>query len=212
MNVNTNTNNDEDGKTPNHQDFKLCASGAGVIVYQLFDDKIRVLLALRAKEVGQGYGITGGGFVECKNIDNAPINTLFQTSDEAFREMMEENTGFEKIIDADDFIERAQPISLVHARINDINRVHSVSMFALRVTDNEWKKISVLAPSKEREGSLREYFVTWDSKIDRRVPERSVRIINAHGEPITQSGFWHKHEMHTIACIAWHAQNDRLWK
>jgi hypothetical protein len=199
----------------NHQKFKLCASGTGVIVYQFVGPTcIRILLAMRDKGVGRGHGVTGGGFVECKHIHKSPAGSLFQTADEAHREANEENPGFAEIIPADDFIERAQAISSVHARTDDINEIHAVTMFGLRATtDNEFKRFKNLAAGTEREGSLMEYLMHWDSdiKIDRREPERYVRIVNHEREPVIQEDFWHKHEMHTIACIAWHAQNQHLW-
>ncbi|MEK7639273.1 MAG: hypothetical protein AAB388_03890 [Patescibacteria group bacterium] len=197
----------------NRQDQKLAASGAGVIVFNQKDDYIKVLLARRSKKVGAGLGITGGGFAQCDEIDQQPVGTIIYTADEAYRETCEENAGFAEIISADDFLERAQPVTLIHVRVADDNRVHVASFFALRVTDIEWDAMKQLRPGgdDERAGPLLESLVRWDQNITRRQPERYVSIELVTGEVVGMADFWHKHEVRAIASIAWHAQHKRLW-
>jgi hypothetical protein len=208
----------DNGPLLNPQGWKLAASGAGVIVFQPLDNCLRVLLSLRADNVGYGHGITGGGFVECKDIDKAKVGTVVQTADEAYREAREENAGFEKVIDIDSFLERAQLVSSIHARIADENRVHCANMFALRANGSEWKQFAALPPGvdesgkEERSGPLLEYFVRWgDAVVDRRNPERYVTITDTNGRILTMTDFFHPHEFHAIAAIAWHKQNGKLW-
>ncbi len=198
--------------------WKLAASGAGVIICQPIDTYLRVLLSMRAKNVGYGHGITGGGFVECGDIDQMPIGTVVQTADEAYREAHEENAGFETVISKDSFLERAQPVSLIHARVHDENRVHTANMFALRVSGSEWNQFASLRPgvdaagTEEREGGLMEYIIRWgETVIDRRNPEDYVTIANRAGRQLRMNNFFHPHEFHAIAAIAWHQQNGKLW-
>jgi hypothetical protein len=55
--------------TLNTQEYKLAATGAGVIVCQQLDRyRFRALLSMRDASVGKGIGITGGGFVENGDI------------------------------------------------------------------------------------------------------------------------------------------------
>ncbi len=193
--------------------FKLAAPGAGAMVFQELDSNtFRVLLAMRTALVGLGLGITGGGFIECGAIDALQVDTIIQTADEAYRELCQENLGFENVVDIDTFLLHAQPIALVHARTNDVNRVHSVNMYGFRANDSQWNRIAALEPGldKERTGPLLEHIVRWKGKIDRREPERFVTIEDARGRFLERHDFHHKHEMHTVASIAWHAQNGRL--
>ena len=80
------------GKMKNTQHYKLVGSGAGVIVYQVLNaTKIRLLLSVRSAVVGEGFGITGGGFVEAGQLLNTPLRTMVETASEAYREVDEEN-------------------------------------------------------------------------------------------------------------------------
>lgn len=206
-------------KPLNQQHWKMAASGTGAIVCQPLETNcVRVLLSERAANVGPGRGITGGGFVECGEVLAMPIGTVIQTADEAFRECCQENGGFENVICKDAFLERAQPVSLVHAHTNDVNEVHAVTMFALTVSDREWKQFAALPPGIdehgkiEREGPLLEYFVRWAGSIDRRQPERYVSISDVSGRVLYIRDFFHPHEFHAIAAIAWYQQTGRLWR
>lgn len=204
-------------KPLNQQRWKMAASGSGVIVCRPYEQGLRVLLARRGAIVGQGYGITGGGFIECGGLLMRPIGTVIQTADEAFREACEENQGFEDVIDADSFLERAQPVSLIHARIDDLNEVHTAAMYALSASGSEWTRFKALPPGidengkVERDGALMEYFVTWSAPIDRREPERYVIVADGEGRQLRMDDFFHRHEFHAIAAIAWHQQNGKLW-
>ena len=203
----------------NTQEHKRAASGAGVVVFQLLDERvIRLLLSVRTKDVGPGFGITGGGYVKVNAIYGMLVGSIVQTADEAHLESLEENGGFEKVISADEFLERAQPITTILVRTPDLNQVHDVTMYALCAKDDaEWEAIAVLPPGVdidgkvEREGPLLECIMTWESDISRRTPEQAVSFAYADGSPLDVTGFFHKHEVHGIATIAWHAENERLW-
>lgn len=205
-------------KPKNQQQWKMAASGAGVIVCRRIEAGLEVLLSMRAKIVGEGLGITGGGFVKCDALLEKPIGTVIQTADEAFGEACEENGGFENVISKDAFLERAQPVSLIHARIDDPNEVHVAAMYALRaVSTAEWNQFKALPPGiedggkSERIGPLLPRVVRWSSPIDRREPERYVTIANSEGRQSRISDFYHPHEFHAIAAIAWYEQRGYLW-
>ena len=205
-------------KLLNQQQWKMAASGAGAIVCQPRKKGLRVLLSERAANVGQGRGITGGGFVECGDVLTKKVGTVIQTADEAFRECCQENGGFEKVISKDAFLERAQSVSSIHARTDDLNEVHAATMYALVVNKREWKQFAALPPGVdehgkiEREGPLLEYFVRWYGTIDRREPERYVSISDPSGRVLYTTDVFHPHEFHAIAMIAWHLQNGKLWR
>lgn len=199
--------------------WQLIATGAGVIVYQLLSKRaMRVLLSVRTKNVGQGYGITGGGFVEVVAVDALPIGSIVQTADDAHREAHEENKGFAAVISADAFLERAQPVGTFHVRTADSNRVHGVTMYALRaISYVEWMHFAALEPGVdidgkvERDGPLLECLVEWTPDITRRTPEAAITMTHLDGAPIQASEFFHGHEVHAIATIAWNAEKGRLW-
>ena len=201
----------------NHNEWKLAAPGAGVIVYNRTEQFFRAWLSMRTNNVGAGLGITGGGFVECKEVDAMKVGSVIQTVDEAWRECHEENAGFENVISKDAFMARANPTSLVHARADDINRVHCANMYALRVTDEEWLKIGALPAGldakgrPEREDDLREVMVSWNGPIDMRRPERFVTMQKPDGERVWIDDFNYPHEFHAVASIAWNIQNPREW-
>ncbi len=205
-------------KPKNQQQWKMAASGAGVIVCRRIEAGLEVLLSMRAKIVGEGFGITGGGFVKCDALLAMPIGTVIQTADEAFGEACEENGGFETVISKDAFLERAQSVCQIHARIDDLNEVHVANMYALRAQSTaEWNQFKALPPGiedggkSERSGPLLPYVVRWSSPIDRRKPERFVTIENPEGWQLRLSDFFHPHEFHAIATIAWYEQNGKLW-
>jgi hypothetical protein len=201
------------------QEHKRAASGAGVVVFQPLGERtMRILLSLRSKDVGTGFGITGGGYVKVNVIYDMPIGAIVQTADEAHVESLEENGGFEKVISADEFLERTQPVCTILVRTPDLNQVHDVTLYALCAKDDaEWETFAALPPGIdaegkiEREGPLLECILTWEPDISRRTPEQSVSFAYADGQSLDVTGFFHKHEVHGIATIAWHAEKDRLW-
>jgi hypothetical protein len=203
----------------NPQGWKMAAPGAGVIVCQLLGlREIRFLASLRAKSVGEGHGITGGGFVECNKLYKEPVGTIAQTADEAHREAREENADFDKVISVDEFLKRAQPIALFNVRTSDLNGVHAVTMYSLCVKDDaEWERFVLLEPGVdesgkiERIGPLLEYTMRWTSDISLREPEKAVTFTGVDGEQLPFDCFFHAHEVRAIASIAWHAENERLW-
>ena len=201
------------------KEYRRAASGAGVVVFQMLDERVmRILLSLRSKDVGTGFGITGGGYIKVNAIYGMLIGSIVQTADEAHLESLEENGGFEKVVSADEFLERAQPITTILVRTPDLNQVHDVTMYALCAKDDaEWEAIAALPPGVdidgkvEREGPLLECIMTWGSDISRRTPEQAVSFAYADGQSLDVAGFFHKHEVHGIATIAWHAEKERLW-
>ena len=204
----------------NHDSWKMAAPGAGAIYYQRMAESrsFRAWLSMRTSNVGEGYGITGGGFVECAEIDKMEVGSVVQTVDHAWRECMEENAGFEHVIDKDSFLIRARPASLLLARADDINRVHSASLYGIPALDDaEWHRIGALPAgldkkgNKEREDRLREVHVTWDGAIDPREPQRYITMAEPGGKRIWQDDFNYAHEFHGVASIAWNIENPRAW-
>lgn len=183
----------------NHQHFKMAAPGCGVICFRGTETPgvTEVILSERAAKVGAGLGITGGGFVECGEIDQQPVGFISLSAEEAYRECREENLGFEDIISLEDFCERAQLVSSFHVKAGDVNRVHSCTYFALRLTDDEWAKVMALPPSDERKGAL------ISAKLDY-VPVAGTRLEGA-------SRFYHKHELRAFEDMAKLAAKGRLF-
>lgn len=140
----------------NHQLFKMAAPGCGVIAFRdaANPGELEVILSQRAESVGAGLGITGGGFVECGDIYKEKVGFISLSADEAYRECVEENPGFENIISLEDFRERVQLVASFCVKAADVNGVHACTYFALRLTDEEWDKVMALPPSEERDGDL----------------------------------------------------------
>jgi hypothetical protein len=201
---------------PNPPGWKQAAPGSGAIVYQVKDSWLRVMLSMRTANVGAGYGITGGGFIECGVIHESPVGTIVLAVDEAFRECCEENAGFENVIDADSFMIRSQSVNPLASKSSDINSVHMANMFALRVNDSEWKQMLSLLPgldgkgNPEREEGMHEFFLRWDGVIDPRNPECYVSVVDSSGARISRDDFCHPHEYFVITTLAWMQQNNRL--
>lgn len=196
----------------NTQEFKLAASGAGVIVcQQRSKHSFRALLSTRAKSVGLGLGITGGGFVEINDIFAKQPGYVIETVVEAWREATEENDGFAELFPLDDFLDRAQSIATMHARTSDVNGVHGTNFYALTVTDEEWERAAALKPGPERHGPLMEVWVEFTDKVIHRCqPEVGITLRMDDGKEC-QSGFYHLHEKRALAHIAWHVQQGLLW-
>jgi hypothetical protein len=206
-------NEEHSVEPPNTQKYRLAATGAGMIVCQERSrHTFRALLAMRARVVGVGYGITGGGFVEQADIFSKPFGFVRLTAEEAWRETVEENPGFESIISLEDFLERAQSISSLHVRVNDDCGIHGANYYALTVTDEEWDLIAVLPASAERDGQLIEVYVDFTNKVlHRHDSEKHITLMLPDGRAAC-GGFYHKHEMHSLGQIAWHIQQGFLWK
>lgn len=189
----------------NAQTYKLAAPGCGVIVYRQ-DAKggLTVLLSRRAAKVGEGYGITGGGFVECGDLMEQPVGTISENTDEAYREAKEENPGFDEIFSRETFRERCQPLAGFSVRTADSSGVHACSYYGLRVNDAEWAAICRLPPSDERDGDLVPVPLIWLRTINRHKPEDHIVLAGA-------SNFFHQHELRAFGMLAWLAANKRLW-
>lgn len=189
----------------NAQTYKLAAPGCGVIVYRRDENGgITVLLSRRSASVGKGYGITGGGFVECGDLMAKPLGTISENVDEAYREAKEENPGFENIISLAAFRERCQPLAGFTVRTADSSGVHACNYYGLRVTDAEWEAIRQLPPSDERNGDLVPTALIWLRTIKRDKPEDHIVLNGARD-------FFHQHELRAFGMLAWLAANNRLW-
>ncbi len=197
----------------NTQKYKLAGTGAGVIIcQQMSPNAFRALLSMRSSTVGLGLGITGGGFVENGAIFlKRKPGYIIETAAEAWRETREENRGFGKVIPRKKFIERGQPISSLHVRVDDENGVHGTNFFALTVNDDEWSAIAMLKGSRERKGPLLEVLVDFQSAtLERLKPEKKIRLWNPDGK-LLRGAFYHKHELRALGQIAWHVQQGLLW-
>ena len=199
-------------ETLNTQEFKLAASGAGIIVCQRRSThSFRALLSTRAASVGLGLGITGGGFVEIAEIFSQKHGYIIDTAEEAWREATEENVDFEKLFPLDEYLERVQSVSTMHVRVNDVNGVHGTNFYALTVTDEEWEKALALPPGDERFGPLMEIWVDFTDKVvHRNRPEEAITLYMDDGKEV-ESGFYHQHELRALGHIAWHIQQGYLW-
>lgn len=206
----------ECGAATDEQRWKLAASGTGFIGFKpgRVTRQLRVLLSKRAPIVGEGYGITGGGFVNCVAIERLPFFEPFETALAAYREGDEENPGFSRIMTREGFLERAQPLPPIHVHRevtkHDPSRVHSCNYAALRLTDYEWEQLLLTPSSSERIGQLRDCLLTWTKKITRDRPERFV-IIRDGARLISARTFYHQHEMHALGLIAYYAERGKLW-
>lgn len=201
----------------NPQNWKLAAPGAGVIVFRpryypcpqgdVYDESmgaIDVLLSRRTAKVGKGYGITGGGFVECGALMQKPVGCISRAEAEAWREAVEENPGFEDIVPYDVFLERAQMLTSFAVRAADANGIHAASYLAFCATPAEYDAIASLPPSDEREGEL----VSVTLSV-----EQNVRRAHA-GEDVQFEGkdaFFHAHELEAFGQMVWLAQRNKLW-
>lgn len=189
----------------NTQTHKLAAPGCGVIVYRRDENgSIIVLLSKRSAKVGVGYGITGGGFVECGSLMAKSIGTILESADEAYREALEENLGFGDIISLAQFRERAQPLASFAVHTADSNGVHACTYFGLAVSKAEWDAMTALPPSDERDGDLVPALLIWTRNINRTKPEDHI-VLHGAGD------FFHAHEQRAFGMLAWLASRNRLW-
>jgi len=177
--------------TLNHQMFKMAAPGCGVICFRpspAEPNALEVILSERATSVGAGLGITGGGFVECGAIFAEKAGFVSLSVDEAYRECCEENLGFERVISLAAFRERAQLVASFCVRTGDANGVHACTYFALCLHDDEWQAVLKLAPSAERNGSLKVAKLSW-------VKNKLIELEGAER-------FFHKHELKAFEAMA----------
>ncbi len=197
----------------NHQKFKLAAPGTGVLIFRQStanSESLEVLLSMRSRAAGAGYGYTGGGFVECGDVAALPVGRYLQCADEAYRESGEENGGFEAVLGREDFFVRAQPIATFNARSADINVVHACTVFACGVSDEEWQKCLATEATQERSGMLRVVKLTWKPGLSRRSAEDFIELSDGASR-ITAEQFFHQHEIAAYGALAWHAEYGKLW-
>ncbi len=191
----------------NHQMFKLAAPGAGVIVFRRthIKNSLEVLLSQRSASVGEGLCITGGGFIECGALNKEPVGTVWLSCDEGYREVCEENPGFDKIINLEEFRSRAQMLTSFSVKTDDANGIHTGTYYGLCLSDTEWDKTKALPPSDERVGMLIPTVITWT--------EQSLNNHNP-AEQFSMDGkdkFYHSHELLPFAALAQLEANGRLF-
>lgn len=204
----------------NQQQWKMAAPGAGMVYYQPLPEprSFRTWLSFRTSLVGKGYGVTNGGFADCKEIHEAPVGSIQQLVDHAYRESCEESHGFGEIITLKEFRRRANPTSQFLARVDDLNEVHAPALFGFLAKDEaEWHRIGALPAGvdvrgrKEREDALREVHVFWHPNIDLDEPERYVTMQDMSGRRIDDREFNYVHEFRGVASIAYNIENPRSW-
>ena len=180
----------------NHQNYKMAAGGAGVIAYKKGEgQQAFVLLSERSEKVGAGLGITGGGFVECDEVNNQPPGYVLPLTHEAWREAVEENPGFEKIISRESFDERATYLTAFAVSTNDQHGVHLVCYFGLELSDAEFLAVQALPPSDERIGALIPAKLSWTRESLKK--EALKEKINLEG----MNKFYHQHELYAFLAL-----------
>ena len=200
----------------NHQKFKLAAPGTGIIACSAENGQwqkissLKVMLSMRDASVGVGYGITGGGFVECSTIDALPIGSIVDIAFDAYRENSEETENFISFITSGEFSDRVQSITNVGVKTGDMNRVHACMFYSLALTEPEWEQLRILPPGPERNGPFIEATLAWSSGINRSEPERYITLVDASGKVLNE-GFYHRHEIRAFGLLAWHAAQGKLW-
>lgn len=181
----------------NQQTYKMAAGGAGLIAFSRIDERqIQVLLSERAQSVGKGLGITGGGFVECDDVYNSPVGTIVPLTHEAYREGVEENPGFEKVLSLRGFDRRSQYLTSFAVRTDDANGVHIVCYFGLELSDAEFEAVSDLPPSDERVGALVATDLNWTPEsLQADTPQAQINMAG-------MDRFYHQHELHSFVALA----------
>lgn len=181
----------------NHQNNKLAAPGAGIIAFtRTHLGEVKVLLSRRAESVGEGFGITGGGFVECGDVFSSPVGTVVPLTHEAYREGVEENPGFDKVISRDEFNRRARHLTSFAVRTDDANGVHVATYYGLELDKGEFEKVAALPPSDERVGDLIVADLSWTSEsLQASTPEAQI---NMEG----MDRFYHQHELYAFVALA----------
>lgn len=154
--------------------YEKAAPGVGVLLYfRDTDNTHKVIVSLRGKIVGEGYGVTGGGFVDCNRIIQKSIGTISFDYDQAYRELCEEfaDAGahvdegmslkeakaiakdFVKALPYEVFRQRHVTLSSVSVRTDDSNKIHHSVFLACEVSQHAAREILAIAGNNERLGS-----------------------------------------------------------
>ena len=181
----------------NHQNYKLAAGGAGMIAFtRLPNGTINVLLSRRDKSVGEGLGITGGGFLNLDEFMAQPAGAILPFIHEAYREAVEENPGFEHVISGDAFEKRAFHLTSFAVRTADQHGVHVVSYYGLELDKHEFECVKALPPSEERVGDLIAADLSW--RQESLANKNPLDRFDMHGK----ENFYHQHELYAFSALA----------
>ena len=181
----------------NHQNYKLAAGGAGMIAFtRLPNGTINVLLSRRDKSVGEGLGITGGGFLNLDAFTSQPAGAILPLTHEAYREAVEENPGFENVITDNMFEKRAFHLTSFAVRTSDQHGVHVVCYYGLELDENEFSQVKALPPSEERVGDLIATNLSW--RQESLANKNPLDRFDMHGK----ENFYHQHELYAFSALA----------
>ena len=180
----------------NHQNYKLAAGGAGLIVFTRTENgAVKVLLSQRDASVGEGLGITGGGFLNLDEFNQQPAGNILPLTHEAYREGVEENPGLEKIINRDDFAARARHLTSFAVRTTDQHGIHIVCYYGLELSQDEFNAVQALPPSEEREGALIAADLSWTKE------SLEKNDLLARFEMVGKESFYHQHELYAFSAL-----------
>ncbi|MFZ2619668.1 MAG: hypothetical protein WAX89_02240 [Alphaproteobacteria bacterium] len=206
-------------------EYQKAAAAAGVIIFRQPAGELRtldVLMARRTALVGEGDGITGGGFVKLNYLMQQPVGTMWDAHGQAFMEGGEENADFRSIITPSQFRRRAQHLISFCVRVNDPfnNGVHACNYLGLRAREGEWAHFLAMRPGDdgERAGALFAARMRWTANIVAEDADDLLDDANANGPPYekhisfdTPLKLHHIHELRPLGVLAWLAEQGRLW-
>lgn len=188
----------------------LSASGNGIIAWLLSSKPrtLQVLLQHRLQSVGEGFGVTAGGFAENGVLIDAPVGTKAFANAEVLRELHEELPGVNTCLPNDATLRRnLQPLTQFVVSTADPNQYHAVSMFALRLKPSEAADLLENEGDGEESGGLYVAELCWDEDIlTAEDPKAHIHFSKGEGEKF----FW-AHELEGFAELARLAEAKRLW-
>lgn len=174
--------------------YHQAAPGCGMIFYEVFaPDRIVVGCAKRTSKVGEGYGISAGGFANCNTLMQKPVGTVVNAMIEAtYREMKEELKGVHRVIPRKSFLQKARHLTTFLVRTADANGLHSCTYYAYPVVHEQRSKLIKLS-SDETEG-LAFYHMTWNKKgrVSIALPKNGRK----------KGHFYHAHELLAFQALA----------
>ena len=188
----------------NHQNYKLAVGGAGLIVFTRAENgPVKVLLSQRDASVGEGLGITGGGFLNLDEFYQQPAGSILPLTHEAYREGVEENIGFEKVISRGVFACRARHLTSFAVRTTDQHGIHIVCYYGLELNQEEFDAVQALPPSDERVGELIVADLSWTKEsLEKNDPL-------ARFEMVGKERFYHQHELYAFSALANMLERDK---
>jgi hypothetical protein len=178
---------------------------------------MEVALTHRTALVGEGYGISGGGFAEIQAFLGTEVGTIQRLAVEAYREVGEEFFGkewqvpMEKTIPQGEFEAYAQPLDGYLVRTKDANQVHAPVYYAFPPTMAERIALANLPETPERTGQLQWPTLRWRPGLTKATLATDV-MLWAGEQPLSWSVF---HWQHEVMCVfqqlALLAAQKRLW-